>query len=456
MEINKDLNFSEFKAPSDEEIIKVVKGRNPDADIAQWHFEPGLSFDPYYRDSANHVTRNEFLNEHHPIELLIRQDFESTLAEVLNKRIHDALMNGVNAIGLDLRTLHSNDLAKALNGVEFEHIDVALKVEKYSDAEPFLNWLGDNKLKNGMLSFDPITEWVNDSSSDLEGQFHKAYMNTVQHTNRRLKSIHADAARYRNAGMSLIQETAIALALGNEYLCFKPRTMEAQAVASALHFSFSAGAAYFPEMARLRAFRIMWQSILDQHQVTGKAFITSSNSTVNTTGHDAENNLLRNTSAAMAAIIGGCDALHLDTHNELIEPESVTSLRLARNIQLMLNEEAHITRVKNIGAGSHYVESLTSQIIDASWKLFQQIEAVGGLIKFVESGDFKSMLESEITRRTNDFNEGNEKLVGVNLHHQPTEIAFRDAKESEGQLAPFQLSMQMEEELSQKTANSES
>jgi methylmalonyl-CoA mutase len=152
--------------------------------------------------------------------------------------------------------------------------------------------------------------------------------------------------------------------------------IEANKIASKMQFSFSISTNYFFEIAKLRAARKLWQLVLEQYEIENTSMNIHSETSIETSSKEDVNfDILRNTTKAMSAIIGGCDSLTVRPHDT--EKMSFAN-RIARNVQNILKEEAFFDKVKNPADGSYYIENLTEEIASKSWSLFQQIETEGG------------------------------------------------------------------------------
>jgi len=176
------------------------------------------------------------------------------------------------------------------------------------------------------------------------------------------------------AGGNSVQQLGIALAEGVERLASASETRNVDVAAREMHFIFAIGSSYFFEIAKLRAARMLWAHAVDQfqpaHPISCRINLHARTARINKSVSDPHTNLLRATTEAMSAIIGGCDSL-------TIEPFGFSE-HLALNIQRILAEEAYLGAVADSGGGSYYLEALTASLARAGWALFQRIEAHGG------------------------------------------------------------------------------
>ena len=197
--------------------------------------------------------------------------------------------------------------------------------------------------------------------------------------------------RFAEAGAAIVQELAFTLAEGVEMVAqFTERGMAPADAAAALCFSFSAGSKYFSEIAKLRAARMLWARAIESFQpaapdacmMTVCVRTAHSNKTI----YDAHVNLLRATTEAMAAVIGGADSVETGEFDAAYREPDEFGRRLARDTQLILKQEALLDRSVDPAGGSYYLESLTDSLAREAWKLFQQIEAAGGFLAHKASG----------------------------------------------------------------------
>lgn len=205
----------------------------------------------------------------------------------------------------------------------------------------------------------------------------------------------ADGAFYHNCGATIVQELGIALAIGSEYLARVPETKREEA-AKQFWMHLSAGSLYFPEIAKLRAARLLWSRVLDGYEVEEREPLTihSSTSKWNKAIADPHNNMLRTTTEATAAAVGGANRITVHPYNAHFEQTDSFSRRIARNVSHILDEEVHLSMVENPADGSYYIEVLTDELAKRAWEFFQLIEKQGGFMKTLEG----NILQREIGR----------------------------------------------------------
>jgi methylmalonyl-CoA mutase len=225
----------------------------------------------------------------------------------------------------------------------------------------------------------------------------------------------------QEAGATAVQELAFTLADGLEYArAAIDRGLDIDAFAPRMSFFFAIGMDFFMEVAKLRAARLLWARIVrqfDPKQPESLMLRTHcQTSGVSLTEQDPYNNIVRTAFEALAAVLGGTQSLHTNSFDEAIALPSETAARVARNTQLILGEETGVTHVVDPLGGSYYVEALTASLADAAWKLIEEVEALGGMTKAVESGMPKLRIEESAARRQAAIDRGEETIVGVNKY----------------------------------------
>lgn len=242
----------------------------------------------------------------------------------------------------------------------------------------------------------------------------------------KFNSISISGYHMQEAGSTLSQELAFTLADGMEYVrAAMSKGLEVDAFAPRLSFFFCIGMNFFMEVAKLRAARTMWAQIMkDFGAKSQKSMMLRTHcqtSGVSLTEKDAYNNVIRTTVEAMAAALGGTQSLHTNALDEAIALPTDFSARIARNTQLVLQEETGITNVVDPMGGSYYVESLTQGLMAEAQKLIDEVEEMGGMTKAVEAGLPKLKIEEAAAARQARVDRGEEVVVGVNKYPNPNE-----------------------------------
>ena len=248
----------------------------------------------------------------------------------------------------------------------------------------------------------------------------------------KFNSISISGYHMQEAGANLVQELAFTLADGREYVrTALARGMNVDDFAGRLSFFFAIGMNFFMEAAKLRAARLLWHRIMSEFEPKKPVSLMlrthCQTSGVSLQEQDPYNNVVRTAYEALAAVLGGTQSLHTNALDEAIALPTEFAARIARNTQLILQEETGVANVIDPLAGSYYVESLTAQMAEEAWKLIEEVEEMGGMTKAVASGMPKLRIEESAARRQAAIDRGEEVIVGVNKYRLETEdpIDFR-------------------------------
>ena len=245
----------------------------------------------------------------------------------------------------------------------------------------------------------------------------------------KFNSISISGYHMQEAGANLVQELGFTLADGREYVRTAiARGMKVDDFAPRLSFFFAIGMNFFMEAAKLRAARFLWHRIMVEFGAKKPESLMlrthCQTSGVSLQEQDPYNNVVRTAYEALAAVLGGTQSLHTNALDEAMALPSDFAARIARNTQLILQEETGITRVIDPLAGSYYVESLTATLAADAWGLMAEVEAMGGMTKAVASGMPKLRIEESAAKRQAAIDRGDEVIVGVNKYRLDREEAI--------------------------------
>ena len=249
----------------------------------------------------------------------------------------------------------------------------------------------------------------------------------------KFNSISISGYHMQEAGASLVQELAYTLADGKEYAKKAiEKGLDIDAFAGRLSFFFAIGMNFFMEAAKLRAARLLWHRImtdLGAKNPRSKMLRTHcQTSGVSLQEQDPYNNVIRTAYEAMSAVLGGTQSLHTNALDEAMALPTDFSARIARNTQLILQEETGVSNVVDPLAGSYYVEKLTADLADAAWRLIEEVDEMGGMTKAVAAGMPKLRIEETAAKRQADIDRRDQVIVGVNKYRltQEDELDIRD------------------------------
>ncbi|WP_111731899.1 methylmalonyl-CoA mutase [Roseovarius amoyensis] len=242
----------------------------------------------------------------------------------------------------------------------------------------------------------------------------------------KFNSISISGYHMQEAGANLVQELAFTLADGREYVRTAiARGMNVDKFAGRLSFFFAIGMNFFMEAAKLRAARLLWHRVMSEFEPKNPRSMMlrthCQTSGVSLQEQDPYNNVIRTAYEAMSAVLGGTQSLHTNALDEAIALPTDFSARIARNTQLILQEETGVTHAVDPLAGSYYVESLTNELAEKAWALMEEVETMGGMTKAVESGMPKLRIEETAATRQAMIDRGEEVIVGVNKYRKESE-----------------------------------
>ncbi len=250
----------------------------------------------------------------------------------------------------------------------------------------------------------------------------------------RFNPISISGYHMQEAGATAVQELAFTLADGIEYVrVASERGLDVDAFAPRLSFFFGIGMNFFMEIAKLRAARRLWATLMaerfepkDPRSLMLRTHCQTSG--VSLTGQDPYNNVIRTAIEALAAVLGGTQSLHTNAFDEALALPTEFSARIARNTQLVIREETGLTQVVDPLAGSYYVESLTESLVQEAGRLIEEVDDMGGMTKAVESGMPKRRIEEAAARQQARVDRGEDVIVGVNRYQtdEDTEVDILD------------------------------
>jgi methylmalonyl-CoA mutase len=264
----------------------------------------------------------------------------------------------------------------------------------------------------------------------------------------KFNSISISGYHMQEAGANQALEMAFTLADGKEYVKTAiAKGMDVDEFAGRLSFFWAVGMNFYLEIAKMRAARLLWCRIMKGFNAKNPKSLMlrthSQTSGWSLTEQDPYNNVVRTTIEAMAAVFGGTQSLHTNSFDEAIALPTEFSARIARNTQLIIQEETHITNVVDPWAGSYMMESLTQQMADEAWKIIEEVDAMGGMTKAVDSGWAKLKIEAAAAEKQARIDSGKDVIVGVNKYKLKQEDAIDilevdNVKVREAQIARLQ------------------
>ncbi|MFN0033155.1 MAG: methylmalonyl-CoA mutase family protein [Flavobacteriales bacterium] len=366
----KELDFDEFKPSSLDEWKKLVQkelGEKSYESIV-WKDKNGLVLEPYLVASSQlPVTGEQALAiSHQPTakSWLIHEIATGTDVKEVNRMVLQSLNGGVNSIGINIAISSREDLDVVMKDVLFEYIAVHLRGDKNPLA--LAQWLVERanekgistKTLQGSLFFNAFDNSISDDEFLKLAHFSKEHFSLF-------KTLVVEVISLHQTGANAVEELSTALARGNDLLQrLTSSGISIDDASAMIQFSFSVGSSYFVEMAKLWAFRKLWAQVVEKyqpaHECSKQCFIYAGTSMLAQDKEDANSNLLRATTQAMSAILGGANAVCVTPHDGDLNNEN--SLRLARNVQHLLIEESYLNEALNAAEGSYYIEEIERQL----------------------------------------------------------------------------------------------
>lgn len=438
--------FEEFPPVSSQEwkdkIITDLKGADFEKKLV-WRTIEGFNVQPYYRaEDLENLKHLKYVPGEFPYvrgnkvksnTWFIRQNIDASNAEEANKKALDVLMKGVDSLGFDVtckEEFSSNDFETLLKDISIA--DIELNIVGATAAHPFMDFLKakieaeniDKKELKGSVGFDPMAHLT------LNGNFCKAQSEVFDTAKEliekakdfpKFRTIGVNGEMFCNAGATIVQELAFALAMGNQYLnLLTEKGLDVDTVAENIKFNFGVSSNYFMEIAKFRAARMLWAKIVEAYEPknleVAKMSIHATTSKFNQTIYDPYVNMLRGTTESMSATIAGVDSLSVTPYNVAFEKTNDFADRIARNTQIILKEESYFDKITDPAGGSYYIENLTNSIAEHAWKLFQDIEAKGGYVEAFKAGFIQEQVKESANKRLLNIATRREVLLGTNQY----------------------------------------
>ena len=300
--------------------------------------------------------------------------------------------------GLSVATLE--DLERALDGIDLDK--TSLLVRCGASGLPFAALLAALARKRkkttaslrGCIEADPLGVLSHEGKlpQSLDGAYREmaALTNWAAAKAPKLQTICVHSRAWHEAGANAVQELAFSLATGVDYLReMNKRGLEVDLVAPRIRFAMTVGTSFFMEIAKLRALRMIWHravAAVGGNEASQKLSLHVRTSQWNKTTYDPYNNMLRTTVEAFAGVLGSCDSMQVGAFDEVLRQPDDFSRRIARNTQIVLQRECHLDHVIDPAGGSWFIESITAELAQKAWGLFQEVEKLGGMAAAMQAG----------------------------------------------------------------------
>lgn len=324
-------------------------------------------------------------------------------------------------------------------------------VSTYRD---LINNISGHQLYITAIEFDPIGYWMKTGTMQDKVSSFNHLADLYFKLSPKLhdcKLFHVDTSITAEAGADIVQQLAYSLAIAVEYIsALSKRNIPVEEIFQLMHFRMSIGSEYFFEIAKLQAFQRLWINLLTAYipdtDYMAPAYIHAVVTQTNITAEDAHTNLLRTTTEAMSAILGGCEVLSILPYDLHSKTKDENAERLALNIQHLLRYESYLDQYRNMADGAYYIESLTTTIAEDAWNYFVQIQNSGGFITNLESGKIQQAIRNSREKIQDAFASDKITLVGVNVFENNNEtieaeeeVLSKNTNTSFEPITPFHL-----------------
>jgi methylmalonyl-CoA mutase len=441
--LKKEKLFDLFPPVTTEAWMELIRSDLKGADFSKklvWKTNNGFDINPFYRtEDTEKLPFTNILPGQFPWlrgrkkennEWLIRQNLEVTDYAAANDKALSILNRGIDSLGFvisDPGTITADNFRTLLKDIHPEAIELnflsngkAIEILEILSLLCIENETDRSKVK-GAIEADPLGRLMTNGTLCLPveaGLDYLASLTSASEIFPLLRTLHINASAFGNAGASLTEELAYGISMGAEYMSqLTSRGISASVAASKIRFSFSTGSDYFPEIAKLRAARLLWSVVLKGFNIADAAMeIHSVTASWNKSLYDPYVNMLRSTTEAMSAILGGTDSLTVEPFDKVFCDPNDFSERIARNQQLILKEESYFDKVADPSAGSYYIENITKLIADKAWQLFTGIEEKGGFLKSLLAGEIQKNIEESAVNRRRDYALRKSVLLGTSQY----------------------------------------
>lgn len=392
------------------QVQNELKGKEAYEQL-RWQTGEGFVIEPYYTvDSLAEIPLSLIQAAQKPtVGWLNMPDYQITIEKTDNAKLRAALASGADALLLDLPGETLN-LSQLLNGIKLSETPVFFRIAPDLSSEKVVNFvktlrtIAPYQLRGGLLT----------STTDSIADITRLTADSPQ-----FRTVYIQSHTFHNAGATAVQELAFMLAsLADAYDTLTDAGLTIDEVVPKTLLSVSIGTSYFLEIAKLRALRVLTNRFLSAFHTPDNIHHTVQIHAQTSTFYDAATtpytNLIRVTTEAMAAVVGGCDALTIYPYNQVLGQVSDQEFaeRIARNVSVLLKQESYFDKVADPSAGSYYIENLTHQIAEAAWALFLDVEKRGGLAKALATGFVQQEINRAYQAKIDAVREG-KVLVGV-------------------------------------------
>ncbi len=428
-EIKRKL-FAEFTPTPTKEWEDKIKVDLKGADYNKkliWKTHENFEVKPYYR--TEDLKGLEYLNNN-PSEFpynrgnkldnnwRINYNINVSKIDEANSRAHKLIKQGVNSLSFYVsNNISQSDFENIINDINTTKVEIIFLSSDINIFENISEHINNSNKQFSNL-FSPVSNLITTGklNSVSENNFDSLAKNLLRNN----RTINILGSNYKNAGSNTIQEIAYTISEATEYIDkLSDKGINLEDIVSKMQFTMGVSSDYFMEIAKIRATRYIWAKICEEYKIDeakSKIYIQSENSDWNKTIYDPYVNMLRTTTEAMSAIIGGTDSLYIKGFDSIINSDNNFADRIAVNTQNILKEESYFDKITDPSAGSYYIENLTNNLIDEAWKLFLETENKGGIISAFKKEIIQNNIKEISNKRSKNLATKKEILLGTNQY----------------------------------------
>ncbi|KAB1153303.1 methylmalonyl-CoA mutase [Tenacibaculum aiptasiae] len=408
--------FNEFNEISPAEWKQKIQVDLKGADYNEtllWKTNEGITVKPFYSKEDRTQLKSNTSNEGFKVCQSIFVEDEKKA----NSFALDSLNRGAKSIEFKAKSKFNHKAL--LDKIDTQNITIYFNL-KFLESDFIIELSEFVNSKNCYFNIDIIGNLANSGNwfSNLNND-HKELERIISSTD---NSICVNASIYQNAGANITQQLAYSLAHANEYLNHFGKD-----IINKIHFNFSVGSNYFFEIAKLKAFRILWDALLKEYNTENqKAHIYVQPSSRNKTLYDYNVNMLRTTSECMSAILGGANTVSNISYDDIFHHSNEFGERISRNQLLILQQESELANAQNYADGAYYIEAITQQLAQNALVIFKSIEQGGGFLQQLKEGTIQRKIKESADNEQEKFDSGELVLLGTNKIQNEKDLMKND------------------------------
>lgn len=404
-----DKLFSEFEGVGSKQWKQQIQYELKGADYNEtlvWESPEGIKVRPFYHSDESEQPLNITSPEasFKIVQNIFVHDLEKSIS-----RANETLNRGAESIRFTLEN-DQVDIEKLLSSVPTD-IPVYLYFEFLNtDFIKKIDGIAAKRNAKVYVEVDPIGQLAKDGNLFVNVDSDFTVLNDLSKTCQHINFLSIDTALYQNAGANIVQQLAYTLAHANEYF------NRISSISKPITVKVAVGTNYFFEIAKLRALRLLFNTLAKEYNHTFDCQILATPTKRNKTLYDYNVNMLRTTTECMSAILGGADAVANLAYDAIYHKDNEFGDRISRNQLLVLKHESYFDIVNNPSDGAYYIESLTEQLAEKALVLFKDIEANGGFITQLIEGTIQRKIKESADKEQELFDSGKEILLGTNKY----------------------------------------